>query len=288
MEVKKGISYFDRFSLHYRLYGSSGPVIICVNGAYQTMFIWRSFIKVFSRDHRVLVFDFPGQGKSTIDSVPFVVSFEEQVKILGNMVDFASSMSKVFVFGLSWGGVVAAAYASTHPGKIEKLMLASFIVRANGKLRDIISRGKTMLYRGQHTEISELMIDGFGQGLSDNIKSHTQRQFREISDISLRAFDEYASLLDSIGTISDFIDLSKIDAETVIINSGNDPIVDSYDIEEITDDIPNRQIKIIENVGHFLHLENKNIFSVYRDFLTKRDPKHSLDRYSAAYLRYRL
>ena len=286
MDVRKGVKSFDRFRIQYRLYGNKGPVIICVNGAYQTMMVWHSFVKYFLKDYRILIFDYPGQGKSEICSVPFVVTFEEQVRILGEMVEMAENIHDVYLFGLSWGGVVAAAYTAEHKNKIKKLLLASFLVRPNGKLRDIISRGKTMVYNGEHKEISDLMINEFGQGLPDSIKRQTHNQFNRISDVSLRAFDEYASLVDSIGVISDFIDLSQIDAETIIINSEDDPIVDSYDIEEVTDSIETKEIKIIKSAGHFLHLEDKSIFEIYEDFLDSKK-NQQFNRYGAAYLKYR-
>lgn len=286
MKVLKGYKTYDRFRVQYRLYGDKGPVIVCVNGAYQTMVVWQSFVKRFVKDYRILLFDYPGQGKSEICSLPFVVTFDEQVKILSQMVKFASEQHDVYLFGLSWGGVVAASYASQYPDTIKKLMLASFLAKPNGNLRNIINRGKSMVCRGKYRDIAGLMIDEFGQGLPEFIKRSTFNQFEGIPDSSLRALDEYTSWVDSVQSISDFIDLSKIKADTVIVNSDKDPIVDFGDVEDIAEKIPQKKVEIVKNAGHFLHLEDKNIFNIYNEFL-ESSKDESFKRYNTAYLKFR-
>jgi pimeloyl-ACP methyl ester carboxylesterase len=78
---------FDRFEIPYRVHGDTGPFIICVNGVQQTMAVWRSFIKHFSKNYKVIVFDFPGQGRAKIISGGSGVSIDEQVEILHEVID---------------------------------------------------------------------------------------------------------------------------------------------------------------------------------------------------------
>lgn len=287
MKVVKRSKCIDRFNVAYRVYGEQGPVIVCVNGAYQTMVVWRKFIKHFSSKYRVLVFDYPGQGRSSIESLPFDVNFDEQVMILAEMIEQAAFYDEdIHLCGFSWGAVVAARYASLYEGRVKKLILGSFLAKPNEKLRSIIKRGQYMADTGFHRAIPDLMISEFGQGLPHQLKKHTKRQFVEIDDRSLRALHQYSTWIDSVRTVTDFLDLSNIEAETMIVNSNEDPIVDIEDVQLAADQIPNNKVKVVNGIGHFLHLENNELFDVYNEFFDSSKEK-KYKRYCSAYLKHR-
>lgn len=287
MKVIKRSKCFDRFNVSYRVYGEQGPVIVCVNGAYQTMSVWRSFVNRFVNKYRIFVFDYPGQGRSKIESMPFDVNFDEQVKILGEMVEQARFYDEdIYLCGFSWGGVVAASYASRYPGSVKKLILGSFLAKPNDKLRSIIKRGQYMADTGFHRCIPDLMISEFGQGLPHQLKKHSKKQFEEIDERSLRAFHQYSTWIESVRSVTDFMDLSTIEAETMIVNSKDDPIVDLDDVKVAADFIPKNEVKVVDGVGHFLHLESNELFDVYNDFFDNTKEK-KFKRYCSAYIKHR-
>ena len=49
-----------------------------------------------------------------------------------------------------------------------------------------------------------------------------------------------------------------------------DTIVDLDDVVFLSSQIPNCQLRVIKNVGHFLHLESEQVFDVYQDLLANR------------------
>jgi pimeloyl-ACP methyl ester carboxylesterase len=285
--VIKRVKDFDRFRIPYRIYGSQGPWIICVNGAYQSMVVWHSFIKRFSDKYRIMVFDFPGQGKSSIRSVPFSVTFEEQVRIFKVMRDLIPENDPVYIVGLSWGGVIAASFLSRQPDAAKKLILASFIARPNARLREIIRLGKEMASAGTFVEIAGLMVDGFGKGLPLYLKQLINRQFESITDISMRAFEQYASWIESVKAVSDFADLTRIQSNTLLVIGEDDVIVDFGDLRDAATQIPNNEFVMVRNVGHFLHLEDESVFNIYAQFFAAEEKKKEYKRYMGAYLRGR-
>ena len=60
--VGKGEVKLGRFLVPYRLYGTGGRFMVCVNAAQQPMAAWRPVVSYFLKDYRLLLFDFPGQG----------------------------------------------------------------------------------------------------------------------------------------------------------------------------------------------------------------------------------
>ena len=61
--LKKNIET-GRFSIPLRIYGDTGPHLVCVNGVQQSMAMWRSFVTRFSCEYQIALFDFPGRGKA--------------------------------------------------------------------------------------------------------------------------------------------------------------------------------------------------------------------------------
>ena len=64
MKIRKGQLKVGRFIVPYRSYGDASQFIVCVNGAQQTMAAWKSVVSYFSKDYRLVLFDFPGQGRA--------------------------------------------------------------------------------------------------------------------------------------------------------------------------------------------------------------------------------
>ena len=72
----------------------------------------------------------------------------------------------------------------------------------------------------------------------------------------------------STNEISNVVQLENIKAQTTLVNGQNDTIIDLEDIEFLASQIPNCETKIIENVGHFLHLEREDVLDTYQEILS--------------------
>ena len=83
----KSIFKVDRFLIPYRVYENEGPHVICINGVQQSMAMWQTLVSRFQSDYRIVLFDFPGQGKARTLSGPINVSLDEQVQILQAVMD---------------------------------------------------------------------------------------------------------------------------------------------------------------------------------------------------------
>src|ERR1700754_749139 len=106
----KSVVQTGRFEVPTAIAGGTGPLIVGVNGAQQTMGSWRALVKFFvPRGWRVLLFDFPGQGRGRIIDGGPDVSLDEQVEITRAVIDSISPAAPVNLIGGSWGAVVGAA-----------------------------------------------------------------------------------------------------------------------------------------------------------------------------------
>jgi len=268
MNISRGEIRVGRFLIPYRLFGQGSRFLVCVNGAQQSMAAWRPVVTYFSKDYRLLLFDFPGQGRAQIISGSAVVALDEQVEVLHQVLAAQNAPEKSIVAGASWGGVVVAAFASRFPHLVDKIILASFGIRVNEKLVQAIREGQQLNGTATGEQVADVIIKYFGQHLNEAFKKKMFDQFKNITKEHLENFHAHGQLLETTKHINEVVDLRSIKAQTLIINGAMDTVMDFDDIILAATQIANCLVKIVPGVGHFLHNESDDVLSIYRDFLS--------------------
>jgi pimeloyl-ACP methyl ester carboxylesterase len=264
----KAVLKTGRFEISYRVYERGGPHhLICLNGIQQSMAMWQGFVARFAEDFRIILLDFPGQGKGRTLSGRVRASLGEEVDIVYELMKKTGVNHDASFCTASWGGIVALAFASKHPYAVKRLLLGSIGTRANPKMTDMIQKG-CALDQNDRAQFSDIIIRNFGQNLPESVKSKIGLQFQSMSKENLQAFCEHGLNVLSVQNLSGQIDFTRIRAQTVLVRGEEDTIVDLEDVEFLASQIPSCQLKIIKNVGHFLHLESEHVFSIYRDLLS--------------------
>ncbi len=260
-ELKTG-----RFLIPYRIYENPGPQLICVNGVQQSMAMWLSFVARFSRDYRIVLFDFPNQGKGKVLSGSPQVSLEEQVEILSAMMDVTGTRQEATLCAASWGGVIAVAFAAQYPNRVKRMILASLGTKPNKKMVETIKNGSG-LHLSKRDEMAHTLIKGFGESLPDKMKESILNQFRTMKDENIQAFYEHGLFVIASKQLSEIVDLKSIKPKTVLLNGEKDTIIDLDDVRFLASQIPDCELRIIKGVGHFLHMENDRVLDIYAEIL---------------------
>jgi len=264
----KDVIKTGRFEIPYRVYENSGPDLICLNGVQQSMAMWHTFIRRFSGKYRITLFDFPNQGKGKILSGPPTVTVDEQIEILRAVVKAANVKNNIAICAASWGGVVALAFAARYQPNVKRLILASIGTRPNKKMIETIRKGAE-IDEGNREEMAHTLIESFGQDLPENIKQKIMTQFRTMSKENLRTFYEHGLFVISTQELNTVVDLSSIKIKTILLHGERDAIIDFEDVKFLATQIPNCQIRIVKNAGHFLHLEREGVLDIYEELFRK-------------------
>ncbi|MBI4527065.1 MAG: alpha/beta fold hydrolase [Deltaproteobacteria bacterium] len=108
--------------LYYEVHGE-GPPFLFVSETACHGEVWKTYqVPEFSRDHRVIIYDQRGTGRSDKPSMDYTT---------GMLADDAASLldhlgaEQAIVYGHSMGGRVAQLLALDYPRKVNKLILAS-------------------------------------------------------------------------------------------------------------------------------------------------------------------
>ena len=112
----------DGAEIYYEVHGDGPPFLFCsVTGLDHQAWKFHQ-VPEFSRDHRVILFDYRGTGKSskTIERYSIKMFADDAVAVLNHL-----KVEQAIVCGHSMGGVVAQLLALDYPNKVKKLILAS-------------------------------------------------------------------------------------------------------------------------------------------------------------------
>lgn len=262
----KGKLSVQRFVVPYRVYGGGECTLVFINGIMQSMAMWHTFVRRFSQSYRIVIFDFPNQGSGRVVAGSVELSLEEQVDILDAVINAAGGEDRLTVCSASWGGVVALAYAARHPQRLQRLILASMGTRPNQKLIEIITKGLEMPTEDR-LQVAEILIESFGQDLPAAMKNKIVSQFQRMSSEALQTFSQHGSMVLSIRELGKVVDVSKIRCKTILLHGEKDAIVDVEDVRFLASQMPHSEVKVIKDVGHFLHLEKDELLDVYEDIL---------------------
>ena len=108
--------------IYFEVHGEGPPFLFCsVTGCDHQAWKFHQ-VREFSRDHRVVLFDYRGTGKSgkTVQKYSIKMFADDAAAILDHL-----GLEQAIVCGHSMGGVVAQLLALDYPNKVKKLILAS-------------------------------------------------------------------------------------------------------------------------------------------------------------------
>jgi len=108
--------------IYYETHGEGTPFLFCsVTGLDHQAWKFHQ-VDEFSRDHKVILFDYRGTGKSSKDIQDYSIKLfaDDAAALLEHL-----HVEQAIVCGHSMGGVVAQLLALDYPDKVKKLILAS-------------------------------------------------------------------------------------------------------------------------------------------------------------------
>jgi 2-hydroxy-6-oxonona-2,4-dienedioate hydrolase len=261
-------------TIHYNDCGDGTDVVVMLHGSGPGATGWANFNRniepLVQAGHRVLLIDCPGWGKS--GSVVNSGSRSDlNARIVKGVID-QLGIEKISILGNSMGGHTAVAFALTYPGNVAKLVLMGGGTGGMSLYAPMPTEGIKLLnglYREPTLENLKKFNDVFVFDPSVLTEELLQARLANILSRKDHLENFLASLAANPRQFPDFGPrLPSITAPTLIVWGRQDRVVPFDTGLRLVAGIPNSQLHIFNQCGHWAQWEHAHAFNrMVVDFL---------------------
>jgi len=259
-------------SLHYEQEGLGKPLVF-LHGLPTSYLLWRNIAPALTYGNTVYNLDLMGFGLSEKPQ-NLTYSLDTYVGQLGEFIENFHLDNPILV-GHDIGGTIAATYALRNPGKVRKLVLMDApLYSAAPPLAVRLLRTRVIgdwftgdwflkrFLRGGVVK-PDIMTDTM---LNDYLKPYHDDPGARIALLkSVRELNLRPSLESEIQA-----NLGKIQAPTLIMWGAEDPYVPLGFAKKLKDDIPNSELYVVLQSGHYIQEERpEDVRAALKEFIDK-------------------
>ncbi len=257
----------------------SGPPLLLVHGLGSWMDFWAHNVEALAQDHRVLVVDLPGYGRSGRPDAPYHPPWYAEVLV--GLLDALAVDEAVWV-GHSMGGQVSLTAALEHPERVAALVLAapagieSFSAGASAWM-------KAYWYESRALEPGEQALRAtFSQQVFRHLDAHAESLLE--ARVRMTGTEAFAGTSVAVSrNIAGMLDhpvahrLDEVEAPTLVVFGADDRMIPSPVFtggrsraigELAVRSLPHAELVVIEDAGHAVHHDQPEAFhQALRGFL---------------------
>jgi pimeloyl-ACP methyl ester carboxylesterase len=223
---------------------------------------WREQVDAFSPDHRVVVPDLPGHGRSasprtrryTIDA------FVADLVLLFDKL----RLDDVILVGLSMGGTIAQRFALAHGSRLRSLVLVGATPHGLGP--DVSVKNVLLaLDRLGVVAASQAVIDrSFGSAASPGLLAFAREQVAQTPEFVAR------EAIVSLNEADSRAQLAHLAMPTLVVCGEEDAITPPAESRALAAGIPGATLKMVTGAAHFPMLEQPQRFNaILREFIAR-------------------
>src|SRR5438552_9322573 len=126
--TQSGKAPVNGIEMYYAVYGSGDPILL-VHGGLGHADIWANQVADLMKDHKVIVADSRGHGRSTRNADPY--GYDLMASDYLALLDYLK-VDKVDLVGWSDGGIIGIDIAMNHPERLRRLFAQAANVTVDG------------------------------------------------------------------------------------------------------------------------------------------------------------
>ncbi|ANP87831.1 alpha/beta fold hydrolase [Rhizobium leguminosarum] len=241
-----GMAEVNDIKMYYAEYGEGDPILF-IHGGLGNAEVWGHQVADFAKDHRVIVADSRGHGRSTRSQQPF--GYDLMTSDYVALLDYLK-IDKVTLVGWSDGGIIGIDMAMKHPEKLMRVIAHAANVTTDGLKADVMSN-KT-----------------FNDYI--NVAGDYYRKLSPTPN-EYDAFVKQISHMWKTQPAWTAADLGKIAVPVTLAIGDHDEAVKLDHTEMMAKDIPGAKLVILKNVSHFAMLQDPTGYdAMIRDAMAGR------------------
>lgn len=241
-------------------HGSGEPVVL-LHGLGSTANVWEPQVRALADRFTLVRYDLEGAGRSPYTGA---LSIEGWVQDLKALLDL-ERIGKARLVGHSLGTLILQHFAVAYPGHVEKLVLIG-VNRAPPEARRQAVRERVAKVRAEGLDaIVDTVVKG---GLSPHSLANKPEVVAFVRELLTRQPAEgYARSCEAMAAAV-AADVAAIQAPVLLVAGRDDGVSPVANSEGIAADLPNAQLRILEQCGHWHPIEQPAaVAQALREFL---------------------
>lgn len=233
----------------------AGPPLLLIQGIGLARWGWGPALDLLAERFQVLAYDNRGIGESDAPPGPYTVSMlaDDALTVLDE-----AGVSKAHVLGASLGGMVAQHLAVEHPERVERLVLVC-TTPGRSDAFPVPERTVRLLAEAasldRETAITKFTRNALSAAASDGLVQRIVRlRLEKPQDVAAWGAQVAA------GAGFEGVDLSRIEAPTLVLHGSEDSAVDIRNAALLTERIPKARSHVLAG-GHMFWWEIPDEFA---------------------------
>jgi 3-oxoadipate enol-lactonase len=224
----------------------AGPAFLCLHGLVDSLLIWDRVAGSLAARARLVRYDQRGHGESGAPAGPYR---REDLAMDGVRVMDALGLDRAIWVGHSMGGIVSMTAALAHPDRVAGLVLIGTASQCSEKVSGWYERiasageaeGRTGLTRAIYGKATTRSVVGDPRGIA-----HVTRTLKSLYDEPLTP------------------GLARIACPALLLVGEKDPMGPAAS-SIIASKLPDAHLEVLPGLGHWVHVEAPDAFSVAVD-----------------------
>lgn len=242
-------------TLDHRLEGPEGAdVLVLANSLGTTQGLWTRQLPALSERFRVLTYDHPGHGRSSLPDQPATVGILA-AGVLGLLDELG--LERVSFCGVSLGGMVGMALAHQAPERVDRVVLSCTSAYI-GPPEGWHDRARVVRADGMNAIADAVVARWFTPELAQH-DPETVARFRAM--LVATPPEGYARCCEAIAGWDARERLADIAAPVLVVAGAEDPATPLEHAELIASRIPGARLRVLEGAAHLANVERAEAFT---------------------------
>ena len=255
--------------IHWDFFGDrerrDRETIVFMNGLAMGTESWLTSVPQVHPEFNVLLFDYPGQGRSTRHDAPCTIP-----QICGHLARILDGLEidRVHTQGVSYGGFITADFGRLHSDRLLTQTLSGILLSNTHTFR--MYQDLSMAFYGRGPEVFDLYTHYLYEKLFS--EKFLERIHDKIERMRIKFYDNYRTqpyCLARLTEAQDVLlrDLEKnldgyraVTAPTLIIAGEYDRVVPAWAQEAMTAVFPRTRFMLLPRCGHLTYFEEPDAF----------------------------
>ncbi len=263
---REGFVEADGHRIHYEYFGRGDREAIgLLNGLAMHTKAWYGFLPRLLPELDVILYDYPGQGESSADDVPYDIP---RMAAYLTLIADELQVARFHLMGISYGGFVALDCARQFQERLHTLTLSGILL-SHETLFDMYQALSLRFYRGgpeafeiyTHYLYEKIFGETFARAFRDKLepmRAKFQDRFQHRTHVLVRlteAQNPFFAALDA-----NLPAYRAIRTPTLVMAGAEDRAIPPWVQRKLTGILPAVRFELVEDCGHVVYLEKPDLF----------------------------